>query len=89
MSSFQVRPATFNDVQAIADIHAIASRAAYEDLAPEEAFQATPMEKRLAFTRDAIDCAGREEQAAGEGANVLGCVGFERCRDSKSKSTVG
>jgi len=89
MSSFQVRPATFNDVQAIADIHAIASRAAYEDLVPEEAFQATPMEKRLAFWRDAIEYAEPQVHVAVDGAQVIGFVGFDRSRDPKSKSTVG
>jgi len=89
MSSFQVRPATFNDVQAIADIHAIASRAAYEDLVPEEAFQATPMEKRLAFWRDAIEYAEPQVHVAVDGAQVIGFVGFDRSRDPKTKSTTG
>ena len=55
MSSFQVRPATLRDVQAIAQVHAAASQAAYQDLVPAEALNATPMEKRQAFWRDAVE----------------------------------
>ena len=46
MSSFQVRPATLRDVQAIAQVHAAASQAAYQDLVPAEALNATVVNMR-------------------------------------------
>ena len=89
MSSFQVRPATLRDVQAIAQVHAAASQAAYQDLVPAEALNATPMEKRQAFWREAVEYGEPQVHVAQADGRVVGFVGFDRSRDPKSKPTVG
>ena len=89
MSSFQVRPATFDDVQAIVDVHISASHAAYQDLVPEEAFNVTPLEKRLAYWRDAVEFGEPQVQVATDNGRVIGFVGYDRSRDPKTKATMG
>jgi len=89
MSSFQVRPATLRDVQAIAQVHAAASQAAYQDLVPTEALNTTPMEKRQAFWREAVEYGEPQVHVAQADGRVVGFVGFDRSRDPQSKPTVG
>jgi ribosomal protein S18 acetylase RimI-like enzyme len=89
MSSFQVRPATLRDAQAIAELHATASRAAYQGLVPDEHLGTTPMPQRVAFWREAIEYSEPQVHVALEGAGIVGFVGFDRSRDPKSKPTTG
>lgn len=89
MSSYQVRPAALRDAQAVADIHASASAAAYQGLVPDEHLNTLPMAKRLAFWRDAIEYGEPQVHLAVLGAQIVGFVGFDRSRDPKSKPTTG
>src|SRR3954466_9259665 len=87
MSSFQVRPPVESDAQQVAAIHAASAHAAYEAVAP--AAQQLPMEKRLAFWRDAIEYGEPLVHVALDEGRVVGFVGFDRSRDPKSKPTTG
>ncbi|HSV54589.1 MAG TPA: GNAT family N-acetyltransferase [Burkholderiaceae bacterium] len=89
MSSYQVRPATLRDAQAVADIHASASAAAYKGLVPDEHLNTLPMAKRLAFWRDAIEYGEPQVHLATTGTQIAGFAGFDRSRDPKSKPTTG
>ena len=89
MISFQVRPATLRDAAAVAQVHAESARAAYQDLVPAEALQATSNDKRQAYWREAIEYGEPQVQLLLVDARVVGFVGFDRSRDPKSKPTVG
>jgi len=89
MSSFQVRPATLRDAKAVAELHATSSRAAYKDLVPDEHLSTTPMDKRVAYWREAIEYGEPQVFVATEGDKIVGFVGFDRSRDPKSKPTTG
>jgi ribosomal protein S18 acetylase RimI-like enzyme len=89
MSSYQVRPATLREAKAVAEIHAIASAAAYEGLVSEEHVNSIPMPKRQAFWRDAIEYGEPQVHLAMLGMQIVGFVGFDRSRDPKTKPTTG
>lgn len=89
MPSYQVRPAVARDAQAVATLHANSSRAAYEGLVPEENLGTTPMPKRLALWREAIEFGDPQVHVVVEGEQIVGFVGFDRSRDPKSKPTTG
>lgn len=89
MSSFQVRPATLRDAKAVAELHAASSHAAYQGLVPDEHLSATPMDKRVALWREAIEYSEPQVFVAIEGEQIVGFVGFDRSRDPKSKPTTG
>jgi ribosomal protein S18 acetylase RimI-like enzyme len=89
MSSYQVRPATLREAKAVAEIHAIVVAAAFEGLVPEEHLNTTPMEKRQAFWRDAIEYGEPQVHLATLGQQLVGFVGYDRSRDPKTKPTVG
>ncbi|MCJ0762410.1 GNAT family N-acetyltransferase [Variovorax terrae] len=89
MSSYQVRPATLRDAKAVAEIHASASRAAYQGLVPDEHLGTVPPEKRLAYWREAIEYSEPQVHVALDGDQIVGFVGFDRSRDAKSKPTTG
>jgi len=88
-TTISVRPATLRDAKAVAELHASASHAAWKGLVPDDALGATPMEKRVAFWREAIEYGEPQVMVAMEGTRMAGFVGFDRSRDAKSKATTG
>lgn len=89
MPSYQVRPATLRDAEAVANLHANSSRAAYQGLVPDEHLGTMPMAKRLALWREAIQYGDPQVHVVVDGQAVVGFVGFDRSRDPKSKPTTG
>lgn len=89
MSSYQVRPATARDAQAIAQIHVSAVLAAYKGLVPDEQLSSQSVEKRQAYWREAIEFSEPQVFVATEGEQVVGFVGFDRSRDKGTPSTTG
>lgn len=89
MSSIQVRPATLRDAQAVAELHAASSHAAYQGIVPEEHLSHMPMAKRVAFWREAIEYGEPQVHVALDGDAIVGFVGFDRSRDPKTKPTTG
>lgn len=89
MSSYEVRPAVMRDAQAIVDIHAAATQAAYAGIVPEELLNAQPMAKRLQNWRDAIEFGDPQVQVAMHAGEPVGFVAYDRSRDKGTKPTVG
>ncbi len=88
MSTCPVRPATQNDAQQVADVHANSSQAAYAHLIDGQAV-AMPPDKRVKFWREAIQYGEPQVCVATDGDQVVGFVGFDRSRDPKSKPVTG
>jgi GNAT superfamily N-acetyltransferase len=84
---YDIRPAQESDDRAIAQVHAQASHAAYENISANS--QSVPMDKRVAFWRDAIEYGEPLVQVATHQGQVVGFVGYDRSRDPKSKPTTG
>ena len=89
MSDFEVRFATKSEAADVAQLHLIASRAAYAGQVPEAHWDATPMAKRVSYWKEAIEYGEPQVMVATEGNKVVGFVGFDRSRDPKSKNTTG
>jgi GNAT superfamily N-acetyltransferase len=89
MSDFEVRFATKNEAAEVAQLHLIASRAAYAGQVPEAHWNATPMAKRVSYWKEAIEYGEPQVLVALEGGSIVGFVGFDRSRDPKSKNTTG
>ena len=89
MSDYEVRPATLRDAKAIAEVHAVAARAAYEGILPEDQLSALAPTTREAKWREAIEFSEPQVQVAEIGGEVVGFVGFDRSRDPKTPSTTG
>ena len=84
MTDNEVRPATMRDAKAVAEVHALAAKAAYEGILPEE-------ELRLLApaSREAIEFSEPQVQVATLDGEIVGFVGFDRSRDPKTPSTTG
>ena len=89
MSDFEVRFATKKEAAEVANLHLIASRAAYAGQVPEAHWDATPMAKRVSYWKEAIEYGEPQVIVALEGGSIVGFVGFDRSRDPKSKNTTG
>jgi len=89
MSDYEVRPATLRDAKAIAEVHAVPPRAAYEGILPEDQLSALAPTTREAKWREAIEFSEPQVQVAEIGGEVVGFVGFDRSRDPKTPSTTG
>ena len=89
MSDIQVRFATLQDASAVAALHVNACRMAYAGQVPDAHWDATPMPKRVAFWKEAIEYGEPQVMVATEGRDIVGFVGFDRSRDPKSKNTTG
>lgn len=89
MSSPQVRYAALADAPAVADLHLIASRALYDGQVPDSHWQSTPVAKRVAFWKEAIEYGEPQVMVATLAGEIVGFVGFDRSRDPKSKNTTG
>lgn len=84
-----VRPATLRDAKGIAELHAAAARAVWKELLPPDALTTTPMDKRVAYWREAIDYSEPQVVVALRDGQLAGFVGFDRSRDPKSRPTTG
>ena len=89
MSDFEVRFATKKEAAEVANLHLIASRAAYAGQVPEAHWDATPMAKRVSYWKEAIEYGEPQVLVALEGDSIVGFVGYDRSRDPKSKNTTG
>jgi hypothetical protein len=89
MSDFEVRFATKKEAAEVANLHLIASRAAYTGQVPEAHWDATPMAKRVSYWKEAIEYGEPQVLVALEGDSIVGFVGYDRSRDPKSKNTTG
>ncbi|RYF34805.1 MAG: GNAT family N-acetyltransferase [Comamonadaceae bacterium] len=89
MSDYEVRPAEMSDAKAIAEVHALTARAAYEGIVPEDQLRALAPATREAKWREAIEFSEPQVRVAVLDDEVVGFVGFDRSRDPKTKSTTG
>jgi ribosomal protein S18 acetylase RimI-like enzyme len=89
MSDYEVRPATMRDAKAVAEVHALAAKAAYEGILPEEELRTLAPASREAKWREAIEYSEPQVQVATLGNEIVGFVGFDRSRDPKTPSTTG
>ncbi|MDH6593591.1 GNAT superfamily N-acetyltransferase [Variovorax sp. TBS-050B] len=89
MSDYEVRPATMRDAKAVAEVHALAAKAAYEGILPEDELRALAPASREAKWREAIEFSEPQVQVAVHEGQVVGFVGFDRSRDPKTPSTTG
>ena len=93
-SEYQVRPAALGDAKAIAEVHALAARAAYQGLLPDDQLRALAPATREAKWREAIEFSEPQVQvavlaSAQGGEEIVGFVGFDRSRDPKTPATTG
>lgn len=90
MSSYSIRPAMPRDAKAIAEIHVATWQAVYQDVMPADYLKSMSVEKRLAYWREAIEFSDPQLLVAtDDNDKVIGFVGFDRSRDSGTKSSVG
>ncbi len=91
MSSFVIRLATQRDAAAIARIHAGFDQrvAAAADRSPADTSNLTSRDKRLSLWRDAIEYGEPQVHVACLADEVVGFVGFDRCRDKGTRPTMG
>lgn len=86
---YEIRLATLSDAQAVADIHASASHAAYKGLVAGEHLGGLSATKRLSLWREAIEYGDPQVAVALEDGRIVGFVGFDRSRDKGTPSTMG
>ena len=89
MSDYEVRPATLRDAKAVAEVHALAAKAAYEGILPEEELRTLAPASREAKWREAIEYSEPQVHVVTHGGQIVGFVGFDRSRDAKTPSTTG
>jgi GNAT superfamily N-acetyltransferase len=77
------------DAKAVAEVHALAAKAAYEGILPEEELRALAPASREAKWREAIEFSEPQVQVATLDGEIVGFVGFDRSRDPKTPSTTG
>jgi ribosomal protein S18 acetylase RimI-like enzyme len=89
MSDYEVRPAVMADAKAIAEVHALSARAAYEAILSDDQLRALAPTMREAKWREAIEFSEPQVQVAVLDDEVVGFVGYDRSRDPKTPSTTG
>lgn len=89
MSDYEVRPAVMADAKAIAEVHALSAKAAYEGILAEDQLRSLAPTTREAKWREAIEFSEPQLLVATEGDQVVGFVGFDRSRDASTKSSMG
>ncbi|MGJ7528829.1 N-acetyltransferase family protein [Variovorax sp. GB1P17] len=89
MSDYEVRPATLRDAKAVAEVHALAAKAAYEGILSEEDLRVIAPASREAKWREAIEYSEPQVRVAVLGSEIVGFVGFDRSRDPKTPPTTG
>lgn len=88
-TTFNIRPATARDAQAIAKLRASASQTAYQGLRSEGPSSAGAADLHAAYWRDAIEFSEPQVYVAVDAENVIGFVGFDRSRDQGTPPTTG
>ena len=89
LPSCQTRPATLRDATAIAEIHVAATSAAGTAGVPAPQSGPQSAQRQQVFWREAIEFGEPQLVVACDGDTVLGFVGFDRCRDKGTASTMG
>ena len=89
MSDYEVRPATMRDAKAVAEVHALSAKAAYEGILPEEELRMLAPASREAKWREAIEFSEPQVHVATLDGQIVGFVGFDRSRDPKTPPTTG
>jgi GNAT superfamily N-acetyltransferase len=88
-TTFKVRPATLRDAKAIAELHQLAARETFKSLVAEVPVAMTPLEKRQAYWREAIEFSEPQVYVALDDERIVGFVGFDRSRDKGTPPTMG
>ena len=89
MSNLEVRFARLDEAQSIARLHLSACRALHAGQVPDSHWHETPLTRRVAFWREAIEFGEPQVIMALQGDSLRGFVGFDRSRDPKSRNTTG
>jgi len=88
-TTFKVRPATLRDAKAIAELHNSSIREAFKSMLGDTPPPLTPLDKRQAYWREAIEYAEPQVQVALDDDKIIGFVGFDRSRDKGTPPTMG
>ena len=80
-TTYKVRPATLRDAKAIAELHNSTVREAFKSMLADTPIPTTPLDKRQAYWREAIEYAEPQVQVALDDDKIVGFVGFDRSRD--------
>jgi L-amino acid N-acyltransferase YncA len=88
-TTFKVRPATLRDAKAIAELHNSTVREAFKSMLADTPIPTTPLDKRQAYWREAIEYAEPQVQVAMDDDKIVGFVGFDRSRDKGTPPTMG
>ena len=88
-TTFKVRPATLRDAKAIAELHNSSVREAFKSMLADTPVPVTPLDKRQAYWREAIEYAEPQVQVAMDDDKIVGFVGFDRSRDKGTPPTMG
>nr|WP_315464429.1 GNAT family N-acetyltransferase [uncultured Rhodoferax sp.] len=88
-TTFKVRPATLRDAKAIAELHNSSVREAFKSMLADTPVPVTPLDKRQAYWREAIEYAEPQVQVALDEDKIIGFVGFDRSRDKGTPPTMG
>ena len=83
MSDFEVRFATKKEAAEVANLHLIASRAAYAGQVPEAHWDATPMAKRVSYWKEAIEYGEPQVMVALEGDSSRGVPACNTCHGTQ------
>jgi len=76
-----IRPATLDDVRAIAELQVVSWRAAYRDILPEQILAALSVDDRAANWRQLLIDGTAEVRIAEENGSLLGIGSFGHSRD--------
>jgi GNAT superfamily N-acetyltransferase len=87
--NLEVRPATQSDAKAIAAIHVNVSQAAFKSVVPGEKMPPIPLDKSVAYWREAIEFIEPQVYVAVDQGQIVGFVGFDRSRDKGTPNTMG
>lgn len=89
MSESKIRPATLRDARGVAQVHAAALLSAAKGLNSDEPEASLPLDKRVAYWREAIEYAEPQVLVATVDGDLVGFVGFDRSRDPRTPPTQG
>ena len=89
MSDYEVRPATWRDAKAVAEVHVASWRAAYKGILPDDDLAALSVTKREGMWKEAIQYAEPQLLVATNGSEIAGFAGFDRSRDKGTPATMG
>lgn len=89
MSDYEVRPATMRDAKAVAEVHALSAKAAYDGILSEDDLRVLAPASREAKWREAIEFSEPQVHVVTHAGEIVGFVGFDRSRDPKTPPTTG